>query len=51
MKASIVASIEPIAASIFSFLWVGTHFTLYDIIGMAIILVAVYILTNAPAKE
>lgn len=51
VKASIVASIEPIAASIFSFVWVGTHFTLYDIIGMAIILIAVYILTNAPAKE
>ena len=51
VKASIVASIEPIAASIFSFVWVGTHFTLYDIIGMAIILMAVYTLTNAPAKE
>ena len=51
VKASIVASIEPIAASIFSFLWVGTHFTMYDIVGMAIILIAVYILTNAPAKE
>lgn len=51
VKASIVASIEPIAASIFSFLWVGTHFTIYDIVGMAIILIAVYILTNAPAKE
>ena len=51
VKASIVACIEPIAASIFSYLWVGTHFTLYDIIGMAIILVAVYILTNAPAKH
>lgn len=51
VKASIVASIEPIAASIFSFVWVGTHFTSYDIIGMAIILVAVYILTNAPSKD
>lgn len=51
VKASIVACIEPIAASIFSYLWIGTHFTLYDIIGMAIILIAVYILTNAPAKN
>lgn len=51
VNASIVACIEPIAASIFSFLWVGTHFTFYDIAGMAIILVAVYILTNAPARE
>lgn len=51
VKASIVACIEPIAASIFSYLWVGTHFTLYDIIGMAVILIAVYILTNAPAKN
>lgn len=50
VKASIVACVEPIAASIFSFLWVGTHFTIYDIIGMAIILIAVYILTNAPTK-
>lgn len=51
VKASIVACIEPIAASIFSYLWVGTHFTFYDIIGMAVILIAVYILTNAPAKN
>lgn len=51
VKASIVACIEPIAASIFSYLWVGTQFTLYDIIGMAVILIAVYILTNAPAKS
>ena len=51
VNASIVSCIEPIAASIFSFLWVGTHFTFYDIAGMAIILVAVYILTNAPARE
>lgn len=51
VKASIVACIEPIAASIFSYLWVGTHFTFYDIIGMAVILIAVYILTNAPAKS
>ncbi len=51
VKASIVASIEPIAASIFSFVWVGTHFTAYDIVGMALILIAVYILTNAPQKN
>lgn len=50
VKASLVCCIEPIAASLFSFLWVGTRFTLPDIIGMLIILVAVFILTNAPSK-
>lgn len=51
VKASLVCCIEPIAASFFSFLWVGTHFTFFDIVGMVIILVAVFILTNAPAKS
>ncbi|MDO4281633.1 MAG: DMT family transporter [Peptococcaceae bacterium] len=51
VNASIICCIEPIAASIFSFLWVGTHFTLYDISGMIIILIAVFILTNAPNAE
>ena len=50
VKASLVCCIEPIAASIFSFLWVGTHFTFIDIVGMLIILIAVFILTNTPSK-
>lgn len=50
VKASLVCCIEPIAASVFSYLWVGTHFTFLDILGMVIILVAVYILTCAPGQ-
>lgn len=48
VNASIIACIEPIAASVFSFFWVGTHFTLSDIIGMFIILAAVLALTYVP---
>lgn len=48
VNASIIACIEPIAASIFSFFWVGTHFTLFDILGMFIILAAVLYLTYVP---
>lgn len=51
VNASIICCIEPIAASIFSFLWVGTQFTSYDIIGMIIILIAVLIITLAPQEK
>lgn len=51
VNASIVAGVEPISASIFSFLWIGTHFTIFDIIGMAFILVAIFVLTTAPSHS
>lgn len=50
VNASITACIEPIGASIFSFLWVGTRFTPVDIAGMIIILVSVFIINTSPAK-
>ena len=51
VKASIVCCIEPIAASLFSAVWMHTHFTVHDILGMIIILVAISVLTIAPEKK
>ncbi len=51
VNASIICCIEPIAASIFSYLWVGTQFSLYDIIGMVIILIAVLVITLSPQNN
>ena len=36
-----IACLQPISATFFSFLLVGTHFTLVDIAGMALILAGV----------
>lgn len=46
VKGSIIACFEPIAAILFSYLLIGTHFSLYDIIGSCIILIAVLILNR-----
>lgn len=44
-KASIFASSEPITAMLVSAVWLGTKFTLLDIIGMVLIFVAIIVLT------
>lgn len=46
VKASMLASIEPVAATLFSFLWMGTKFTVIDIIGFACILTTVFLLSK-----
>ena len=51
VKASIICCIEPISASIFSVVWMHTHFTLYDIVGMVIILLAIGLLTISPHTQ
>ncbi len=43
--ASIACRLQPISATFFSFLLVGTHFTLVDIAGMALILAGVIIVS------
>lgn len=44
VKASMLASVEPLSASIFSALWLKTSFTFFDVIGMVFILTAVLII-------
>ena len=49
--ASIICCLEPISASILSYFWLGTYFTIYDIIGMVIILIAICVLTLSPQNK
>ena len=43
VKAGMIAAIEPVAAAVFSFLFVGTSFTFWDVIGFAFIISTVFI--------
>lgn len=51
VKASMLASIEPVAATLFSFLWMGTKFALIDIVGFVCILTTVFLLSRKPVSE
>lgn len=46
VKASMLAGIEPVAATLFSFLWMGTKFTVIDIVGFVCILTTVFLLSK-----
>jgi drug/metabolite transporter (DMT)-like permease len=43
VKAGMIAAIEPVAAAVFSALFVGTSFTFWDVIGFAFIISTVFI--------
>lgn len=45
VKASMIACIEPISASIFSALWLGTKFMKFDYLGFTLIIAAVIIVS------
>lgn len=45
VKGSIIASVEPVSAALFSHFWLGTVFSFEDVIGFAAILGAVLILS------
>ncbi|MBQ3046143.1 MAG: EamA family transporter [Clostridia bacterium] len=44
-KASIISSIEPVAATVISAVWLGTDFTFTDIIGFAMIISTILIIS------
>ena len=50
VKASVACSIEPVAAAVFSALWIGSSFTSEDVIGFAAIISAVIILSLSKKK-
>jgi len=50
IKASMIACIEPAAATVFAAVWLKTKFTLIDIIGFAFILTTVVLLSNKKGK-
>lgn len=45
VKGTIIASVEPISAALFTFLWLGTTFTYIDVIAFILILSTVLILS------
>ncbi|MDP0493904.1 MAG: DMT family transporter [Fusobacterium sp. JB021] len=45
-KASMIASVEPVSASLFAFLWLGTIFVKADIIGIMFIISAVLLVSS-----
>ena len=51
VKASMLASIEPVAATLFSFVWLKTPFTSIDIIGFAFIMTTVFLLSKKPKSK
>lgn len=50
-KASIVSSVEPVAATVISALWLGTDFSFTDIIGFAMIISTILIITLTKNKD
>lgn len=50
-KASIISSVEPVAATVISALWLGTDFSFTDIIGFAMIISTILIITLTKNKD
>lgn len=51
VKASMLACIEPVSATVISALWLGTAFTFMDFLGLAAIITTVLLLTQKRGKE
>ena len=51
VKASVACSVEPVAAAVFSAVWIGNKFIFIDIIGFAAIISAVVILSLAKGRS
>ena len=45
VKASIIASVEPVASAVISWMWLGQSFALVDIVGFALIISTVFLLS------
>ena len=50
-RASVLSSIEPVSATVISAVWLGTGFTLTDIIGFAMIISTIFIISLFPRKD
>lgn len=46
VKASLLSSVEPVSATLFSVLWLGTPFALMDLAGFVCIMATVFLLSN-----
>lgn len=45
-RASLIASIEPVSAAIFGYIWLGTKFTFFDYVGFFMIISCTFILAK-----
>lgn len=50
VRASMIASVEPVSAALFSHFWLGTYFSFIDAIGFISILIAVILLSKPEAS-
>lgn len=50
IRASMLATAEPVAATVFSFFWLGTSFQLIDLAGFACILATVFLLAGKNSR-
>ncbi len=46
VKGSLLSSVEPVSATLFSVLWLGTPFALIDFVGFVCIMATVFLLSN-----
>lgn len=51
VKASLIASVEPVSATLFSVVWLGNSFQTIDFVGFACILATVFLLTERTKKS
>ncbi len=51
VKGSLLGAIEPVSATVLAALWLGTTFTLPDIVGMLLMCVMVVLVSNADADD
>lgn len=51
VKASMIAAIEPVAATVFTVVFLGTRFELIDLLGFACIVVMVLLVSSKPDDE
>ena len=51
VRASVLASIEPVASAVISFIWLGVRFAPVDLVGFALIISTVFVLSVKKKKE
>lgn len=51
VKASLIAAVEPVAATIFTVAWMGTSFAAVDLVGFACIVVMVLLVSSKSSSE
>ena len=48
VKASMLASVEPVSSAVFMIAWLGVPFQYMDLLGFLCILTTIFLLTKAP---